>query len=264
MAIKTYEEMNELGLDILKEIGTIGGGNAATALSSMLSTQVQMAVPSVKILDYNAALAILGDPEELVAAIFVEMAGEVSGIMLFVLTKEVSDEILFRMLGKTESDLLAMEEIDSSVLIEIGNIVISSYITAMSSLTGVNVELSVPQLAINMLGGIMSVPIAMMGQHSDKIMMITGDFKIDGKALDSTMLLLPDVESLNVLMKKLGVESVNGKKDIGRNCRYEDNKAGGYTDHIRAGIMHRGLVLRSDDQAWSASSYHAARKRESK
>ena len=36
--------------------------------------------------------------------------------------------------------------------------------------------------------------------------MITGDFKIDGKALDSTMLLLPDVESLNVLMKKLGVE----------------------------------------------------------
>ena len=118
----------------------------------------------------------------------------------------MSDEILVRMLGKTESDLLAMEEIDSSVLIEIGNIVISSYITAMSSLTGVNVELSVPQLAINMLGGIMSVPIAMMGQHSDKIMMITGDFKIDGKALDSTMLLLPDVESLNVLMKKLGVE----------------------------------------------------------
>ena len=49
MAIKTYEEMNELGLDILKEIGTIGGGNAATALSSMLSSQVQMAVPSVKI-----------------------------------------------------------------------------------------------------------------------------------------------------------------------------------------------------------------------
>ena len=206
MAISRYEEMGELEFDILKEIGSIGGGNAATALSSMLSSQVQMAVPSVKILDYNEALAILGDPEELVAAIFVEMAGEVSGIMLFVLTKEVSDEILFRMLGKTESDLLAMEEIDSSVLIEIGNIVISSYITAMSSLTGVNVELSVPQLAINMLGGIMSVPIAMMGQHSDKIMMITGDFKIDGKALDSTMLLLPDVESLNVLMKKLGVE----------------------------------------------------------
>lgn len=206
MAIKTYEEMNELGLDILKEIGTIGGGNAATALSSMLNAKVHMAVPVVRILDYNAALSLLGDPEEVVAAIFVEMSGEIGGIMLFVLTREVSDEILFRMLGKTNEDFLALEEIDSSVLIEIGNIVISSYITAMSGLTGVNVELSVPQLAINMLGGIMSMPIAMIGQQSDKIMMITGEFKIDGKALDSTMLLLPEVESLNVLMKKLGVE----------------------------------------------------------
>ena len=206
MAIKSYEEMNELEMDILKEIGSIGGGNAATAMSSMLNAKVNMSLPGVEILGFNEALDHLGDPEELVAAIFVEMSGELSGIMLFVLTKEFSDEILFRMLGKADSDFLALDEIDSSVLIEIGNIVISSYITAMASLTGVNVELSVPQLALNMLGGIMSVPIAMMGQHSDRIMMITGEFKIDGKALNSNMLLLPDVESLNVLMKKLGVE----------------------------------------------------------
>lgn len=206
MAIKSYEEMNELELDILKEIGSIGGGNAATAMSSMLNAKVNMSLPKVEILGFNEALDYLGDPEELVAAIFVEMSGEVSGIMLLILTKEFADEVLFRMLGKVDSNFLELEEIDSSVLIETGNIVISSYITAMASLTGVNVELSVPQFAVNMIGGIMSTPISIMGQHSDRIMMITGEFKIDGKALDSEMLLLPDVESLNVLMKKLGVE----------------------------------------------------------
>lgn len=206
MGIKTYEEINDLELDILKEIGSIGGGNAATALSSMLSAKVNMSLPKVEILDFNQALVNVGDPEEVVAAILVEMSGELSGIMLFILTKEFSDEILFRMLGKTGADFFELNEIDSSVLMEIGNIVISSYITAMSSLVNMSVELSVPQLAVNMLGGIMSVPIAMMGQHSDRIMMITGEFKIDGKALNSNMLLLPDVESLNVLMKKLGVE----------------------------------------------------------
>lgn len=206
MAIKTYEEMNALELDILKEIGSIGGGNAATALSSMLNAKVNMSLPEVKILGFNEAQALLGDPEELVAAIFVEMSGELGGIMLFILTKEFSDEVLLKMLGKTSSDFLAMEEIDSSVLVEIGNIVISSYITAMSSLVGIQVDLSVPQFAVNMLGGIMSVPIAMMGQYSDRIMMITGEFKIDGKALNSDMLLLPDVESLSILMRKLGVE----------------------------------------------------------
>ena len=197
MGIKTYEEMNDLELDILKEIGSIGGGNAATALSSMLSAKVNMSLPKVEILDFNEALVNVGDPEEVVAAILVEMSGELSGIMLFILTKEFSDEILFRMLGKTEADFFELDEIDSSVLMEIGNIVISSYITAMASLVNMSVELSVPQLAVNMLGGIMSVPIAMMGQHSDRIMMITGEFKIDGKALNSNMLLLPDVESCN-------------------------------------------------------------------
>ena len=206
MAISKYEEMGALEFDILKEIGSIGGGNAATALSSMLNAKVNMSMPAVKVLGFNPALNLLGDPEELVAAIFVEMSGELEGVMLFILTKEFADEIVQRMLGKGSVDMLELDEIDASVLTEIGNIVISSYITAMSSLANVEVELSVPQFTANMLGGILSVPIAVMGQHSDRIMMITGEFRIDGKALNSNMLLLPDVKSLNVLMKKLGVE----------------------------------------------------------
>lgn len=207
MAISRYEDMNEMEKDILKEIGSIGGGNAATALSSLLSAKVNMLVPRVEILEFNEALDKLGDPEEVVAAVMVEMTGEVEGIMLFTAPGEFTDEVVFRMLGKAKVSLMELDEIDISVLTEIGNIVISSYINALSALTGVAVELSVPQLAVNMLGGIMSLPMAMMGQHSDRIMMVTGEFDIDGKALKSGMLLLPDVKSLNILMKKLGVDS---------------------------------------------------------
>lgn len=206
MTTNNYDEINAMKIDILKEIGSIGGGNAATALSSMLNAKVNMTLPQVNILEFNEAMGALGDPEDIVAAILVEMSGEIQGIMLFILTKDFSDEVLNRMIGKTEPNFLALDEIDTSVLTEIGNIVISSYITALSTLTNVDIELSVPQLAVNMLGGILSLPMAMMGQHSDRIMMITGEFKIDGKELNSDMLLLPDVESLDVLMKKLGVD----------------------------------------------------------
>lgn len=206
MAIRKYEEMNEMEIDIFKEIGSIGGGNAATALSSMLNAKVNMALPRVEILEFNEAIGRVGDPETLIAAVFVEMSGEIHGIMLFLVPQEFAYEVLFRMLGKTRAEFLELEEIDTSVLTEVGNIVISSYVTALSSLTNVEVELSVPQFTVNMLGGVMSMPIAMMGQHSDRIMMVTGEFKIDGKALNSSMLLLPDVESLNILMKKLGVD----------------------------------------------------------
>ena len=206
MAISRYEEMNDMKLDIFKEMGSIGGGNAATALSSMLNARVSMALPRAEILEFNDALARLGDPEIVIAGVLVELTGEIQGIMLFIIPEEFSDEVLSRMLGKTRTALLELDEIESSVLTEIGNIVISSYVTALSSLAGVEVELSVPQLAVNMLGGIMSLPMAMMGQQSDRIMMVTGEFNIDDKALNSGMLLLPDVESLNILMKKLGVD----------------------------------------------------------
>ena len=206
MAISRYEEMNDMKLDIFKEMGSIGGGNAATALSSMLNARVSMALPRAEILEFNDALARLGDPEIVIAGVLVELTGEIQGIMLFIIPEEFSDEVLFRMLGKTRTALLELDEIESSVMTEIGNIVISSYVTALSSLAGVEVELSVPQLAVNMLGGIMSLPMAMMGQQSDRIMMVTGEFNIDDKALNSGMLLLPDVESLNILMKKLGVD----------------------------------------------------------
>ena len=206
MAISRYEEMNDMKLDIFKEMGSIGGGNAATALSSMLNARVSMALPRAEILEFNDALARLGDPEIVIAGVLVELTGEIQGIMLFIIPEEFSDEVLFRMLGKTRTALLELDEIESSVLTEIGNIVISSYVTALSSLAGVEVELSVLQLAVNMLGGIMSLPMAMMGQQSDRIMMVTGEFNIDDKALNSGMLLLPNVESLNILMKKLGVD----------------------------------------------------------
>ena len=99
MAINKYEEMGELEFDILKEIGSIGGGNAATALSSMLNAKVNMSMPAVKVLGFNPALNLLGDPEELVAAIFVEMSGELEGVMLFILTNEFADVFVQRMLG---------------------------------------------------------------------------------------------------------------------------------------------------------------------
>lgn len=206
MTISKYEEMNEMEIDVIKELGSIGNGNAATALSKILNTKVKMTLPAVDVLEFNAALHTIGNPEDVVAAILVEMSGEIEGIMLFILTQEFADEILNRMIGKTDVNFLELDEIDISALTEIGNIMISSYVNALASLTNVQVDLSVPQISVNMLGGILSLPMATMGIYSDKLMMINAEFEINEKELKSDMLLLPNADSLNVLIKKLGVE----------------------------------------------------------
>ena len=73
MAIQNYNELNSWELDALKEIGSIGTGNAATALSSMIGKQVRIEVPEVRIMGYNEAIEWIGGPEEITAGVLVRI-----------------------------------------------------------------------------------------------------------------------------------------------------------------------------------------------
>ncbi|MBS5521579.1 MAG: chemotaxis protein CheC [Clostridiales bacterium] len=206
MEIKRYEDMDLIHLDVIREIGSIGTGNAATALSGMLSEEIKMTIPQVYVLGFNEAVQKIGNPEEIVAAVLVEMSGEIEGIMLFILRLDFVNLILEKSLGETIQDFSLLTDMKVSALEEIGNIMISSYINAISTLTGLEIRISVPAISINMVGGILTVPMAELGYDSDKIMMINGKFIIQGKEMNSELLLLPDMHCLNVLMRRLGVE----------------------------------------------------------
>ena len=205
MKIRRSDDMNGLGLDLIREIGSIGTGNSATALSSMLGKSVRMTLPDVQILGYNEAIKFLGDPEEIVAAILVKMTGEINGLMLFILKLDFINEVLSSVMQKEIEDYYQLNVMETSALEEIGNIIISSYVNAMSTLSDVTINLSVPDIAVNMLGGILSVPMVEFGYQTDKMMMISGQFVIGGKVLHSDLLMMPDIESLNFLMEKLGI-----------------------------------------------------------
>ncbi len=208
MAIERFENMNAVALDVFREIGSIGVGNAATALSEVLGVKVKMKLPKVSIEGYDEAIASMGHPEDMVAAILVEMGGDIQGIMLYMLKLDFINAILARLVGKYVEDYSQIDELSASALEETGNIIISSYINAITKLAGLEVPLSVPSISVNMLGGILSVPMAMFGEISDKLMMIQGEFLIGDTQLEGDLLLLPDIKSLNFLLKKLGVANV--------------------------------------------------------
>lgn len=207
MSLQKYEDMNNMDIDVLREIGSIGTGNAATALSQVLSQKVEMKMPEVRIMGYNEAIKALGGPETIVAGVLVQMSGEISGIMLYIQRLDFINLVLGRLLSEKINDYRQLQSLETSALVEIGNIIISSYISAISKLTDITINLSVPSIAVNMLGGIMSVPIAELGHCSDKIMTIDGKFICNNKEVYSNLLLLPEINSLNYLLQKLGVRN---------------------------------------------------------
>ncbi len=203
MKFTRYEDMDDMSKDMMKEIGSIGTGNAATALSSLLGIEVKMSIPEVQILGYNESVYVLGHPEEMVSGVLVEMSGEVSGIMLFVMKMEFINSVLTHVLQKTVTDYSELGEMEMSALTEVGNIIISNYILSLSKLADMDISLSVPGFAINMLGAIMTVPMAELGYESNKLMMIRGKCVIGGEHVESNLLMLPDIHSLNFLMDRL-------------------------------------------------------------
>ncbi|WP_308856464.1 chemotaxis protein CheC [uncultured Oscillibacter sp.] len=203
--MKTYEELDGLELDTIREIGSIGTGNAATALSSMLESEVRISVPEVRIMGYNEAIDWIGGPEVITAGVLVQLSGEINGIMLSVQQMDFVNLVLERMAGRRVAGYEELTELDRSALAEVGNIMISTFINALSGLADITTRLTVPAFAVDMQGAILTVPMAEFGGQSDYIMTIGADFLCDGQKVPCRLLLSPDIRSLNFLLKKLGV-----------------------------------------------------------
>jgi len=207
MRIKNYNELSDLEIDTLREIGSIGTGNAATSLSQMLGCEVRITLPEVRIMGYNEAIEWIGGPEAITAGVLVGISGELNGIMLSVQPLEFVNLIMRHMLDKELTSYAEMEDLEKSALIEIGNIMISTFINALSGLSEISVDLSVPSMTVDMQGAILAVPMAEYGGQTDYLMTIGSNFKINNREVPCRLLLSPDIRSMNYLLRKLGVSN---------------------------------------------------------
>ena len=205
MKIRNFEDMNLQELDVMKEISSIGTSHAATALSTFLQKERRITLPQISILGYEDAVNSIGDIEEIVAATLVTMTGDVKGLMLFLFNMDFANTVLEKLLGKNYTSFEQLDSLAYSALEEVGNIIICSYINAFAQLVDMDIRLSVPSSTVNMLGGILTVPITEYGYETDKLMYFNADFVMEGKKLSDWLLMLPDIASLNHILEKLGI-----------------------------------------------------------
>jgi len=161
--MENYDNINDTQKDVLREIGNIGGGNAATALSSILTGRVDMSLPELRIVSVSEISMMLGGPENQVVGILVPMANDVKGMLLFLLDKEFTHMLINVLLDRKIESFENINEMDMSALKEIGNILAGSYINAICGLTGLDIKLLPPDIAIDMVGAILNYPAEQFG-----------------------------------------------------------------------------------------------------
>ena len=211
MRINDVNDITPMHLDVLSEVGNIGAGNAATALSDMLHYMVKVSVPSVRVVDLDDVAKEIGDPSEEIAAILINLDQDLIGTMLSIFHGPFANELVKSFIGADMPDIgqFRDSEMGRSVLCEVGNITVATYVNALSQLSHMVINILPPQMFVDTLDTVIK-------EHKQrefkdfgrKVVVIDESFIIKDEEYKSSMILLLEIDSLNALIDSLGVEDI--------------------------------------------------------
>lgn len=197
-------EITQFQLDALREIGNIGAGHAATALSTLLQRRIDMSVPEAWAVPFEQVAAFVGQLETPQAAIYVKVEGEAPGKAVFFFPIESAEIVVQALFGTEEPMDPYMDEMVQSALKEVGNILVSSFIIALTQFSGIPLQPSVPALAVDMIGAILDAILLEEGVLDDTVLFI--DTQLSGiPKIEGQFLFLPDDGSLKKLLGAMGL-----------------------------------------------------------
>lgn len=199
----SFEKVTTEYYDVLKELGNIGAGNATTALAQMLQAKVDMKVPQVRLLDFKDVGAAMGGEEQMVVGIYLAVEGDITGSIMFVLEQHAARDLVSRLMGMPPAEG-EFNEMEISAMKEIGNIITGAYLNSIAMMTNLKILPSVPDLSIDMLNAILSVPAIEFGIMGDQILLIQTVFT-DDVDLNGYFILMPDLESYSKMLRALGI-----------------------------------------------------------
>ncbi|MEK7453106.1 MAG: chemotaxis protein CheC [Patescibacteria group bacterium] len=193
--------LTEFERDQLVEVINIGTGNASTALSQMVNKKVMIFVPDIFVDRVELVPKFFGKSEEIMTVVFLRILGDVEGIMLLMFSPENALKLAGLLAGNHKKDIRFLDDMDRSVLREVGNILAGAGITSLAKFLDMNILHSVPDSATDMLGSVVDSILADVGQGSDVVLVFNVDFQVDGEKIDGQFFFLFDPKATAKILK---------------------------------------------------------------
>lgn len=202
------DKITDIHLDVLKEIGNIGLGNAATSLAEMINKRIDMAVPQSKFITLEEAMHIVGSPEGVVSCVSFYAEGDVPAQILFVFNEQSTLSLVDMLMGLEQGTTQQLDEMGESAVKEISNILAGSFLNAVGSMTQLTMAPTVPMFAYDMLGATLSTCLIAGGYIEDHILMIETTLFEEHENITGHFFMITEDQSLEKLFNALGL-SIN-------------------------------------------------------
>lgn len=192
--------LSEMELDVLNELGNIGVGHAATSLSLLFDREVDIAVPKIKVVEIkNIHGELIND---IVAGVIISLESfeeNESGYLFTMLPENSSKQIASNLLGMEELD----DEMYASTIMEIGNILASSFCDALAEFMDITLLPSPPSFAVDTPTSIIDSVVSQMAKSSDHMIIFGTSLRTDSN-MEIYLTLLPEQGLLEYIIKIAG------------------------------------------------------------
>ncbi len=202
MSAQPQSALSEEQYDALREIANIGMGKASSALADLVGRTILISVPQAVCVPISHLPGVLRDPETVTAGIYLQVTGEVAGHATFIFEVGSAHRLAGTLLGVPE---VALDEVTASALMEIGNIMLSAYLTAISDFTGLQLLPSPPVMAVDMGCAILSAVIANMQSLDDYAVTIATDIYDPEGLISGTFVFLPEPGGIQRILESVGM-----------------------------------------------------------
>jgi chemotaxis protein CheC len=205
--MEDIRSLKAIQLDALREVANIGAGHAATALSQMTGGTIMISVPTINIARLEDVPPQISAPEEPVAAILMNMLGDLTGRTLLVFPHPTAVRVSEIMLNRPHGVAFELGELEQSALKEAGNILSGAYLNALSDFMGLMLLPSPPSLAVDMSSAVLTTAYLQFGTDRDYVFCVETEFYMQElqEHLRGFFLLLPDVASLHAILRAVRV-----------------------------------------------------------
>ena len=200
--------------DILKEMGNIGTGNAVTALSRLIKKKIDVTLTDVGIISFDQLAGQFGGPKEKVCGIFCHINKpsqstilnifEMRPLMHLIATLAGTDSKIEPNKVKTKSDL---DEFAISTITEMGNIMAGHYASALADLLETKIMIDIPEFTMSTAGELGDFLTQELKSIAELVIIIKTSIKISDLKLKGMFFLIPDLTTLKLFFKKLGIEN---------------------------------------------------------
>lgn len=197
-------DLQAVQLDGLREVANMGAGHAATALSQMTNTRIMISVPRLQVVPIEEVPEVIGQPDEVVAAVLMHMLGDLTGRTLLIFPRNAAMRLAEMLLRRERGSAHVFGELEQSALKEAGNILSAAYMNALSDFMGLMLLPSVPSLVIDLCGAVLTTTYTNFGHERDYVFCIQTEFEMASEEnVMGQFLLLPDVESLQIILQNI-------------------------------------------------------------